>query len=69
MKKDKTEEYIFLLFLSIPVLWLAIKIAPYIDKGLINVIIHLNDITSQPLSFELTKNTIKSISGFVTQCK
>lgn len=61
MKKDKTEEYIFLILLSIPVLWLAIKIAPYIDKGLINVIIYLSDITSQPLSFELTKNTIKSI--------
>ena len=61
MKQDKKDEYIFIGLLIFPILWFAIKIAPYMDKGLLNVLSHLNEATSNPLSLTWCDYTMKTI--------
>jgi len=61
MKRDKTEEYIFLGLLIIPTVWFAVKVAPYMDKGLHNVIANLSEVTSNPFSFEWCEYTLRTI--------
>lgn len=65
MKQDKQEEYIFLGILIIPIVWFAVKIAPYMDKGLWNVVAHLDEVTSSPFSFTWCDYTVKTILLFL----
>ena len=46
MKKDNhTEEIIFLGILIIPVIWIALLIAPFIHKGLFNAMDDISNFT------------------------
>lgn len=65
MKKDKQDEFIFLGIFVIPVIWLAIKTAPYMNKGLFNVLEHLNEITARPFSVEWCSYTLRTIFIFL----
>lgn len=65
MKKDNTiEEYIFFLIGFIPIIWLAILFAPYMNKGLIQAILHLNNALNSPFSFKWCDDTLRTISLF-----
>lgn len=61
MKKDKNNEYIFLGILLFPIIWFALKIAPYMDKGILNVLKHFNDLTDNPLSITWCDYTLRTI--------
>lgn len=65
MKKDRVDEFIFLGILVIPVIWFAVKTAPYMDKGLFNVLEHLSEITARPFSFEWCSYTLRTIFIFL----
>ena len=45
----------------IPIIWVAILIAPYIDKGLIGIINNFTEISSNPFNIIWCKNSIKTI--------
>lgn len=65
MKKDNTiEEYIFFLIAIIPIIWLAILFAPYMNKGLIQAIPHLNNALNSPFSLKWCDDTLRTISLF-----
>jgi type IV secretion system protein VirD4 len=63
MKKDShTAEYIVLSIFVIPIIWIALLIAPYIDQGLLNVMIHIHDISNSPFSITWSVHSLSSVS-------
>ena len=51
MKNDRTTDYILIGFFIIPVIWLAVLITPYMDKGLIGALPYLSNAINHPFSF------------------
>lgn len=65
MKKDRKEDYVFLAFLSIPVLWGAFLFAPYMKKGLLYALTNLNDAINDPFHIIWTSDTPRTILIFL----
>lgn len=65
MKNDRTTDYILIGFFIIPVIWLAVLIAPYMDKGLIGALPYLSNAINHPFSFHWCKDTFKTIFTFL----
>lgn len=61
-KKLSTSEIIVIIFGALLVAWFAIIIAPYIEKGLVNVILNLNDSLSSPFSLKFCDKTLPTIA-------
>ena len=55
----------FLGLLLIPTIWVALLIAPYMDKGLINAIPNLNEALNHPFKIQWTNSTLKTIDIFL----
>ena len=66
MKDAKKEEFIFLGLLIIPIIWLAILIAPYMDQGLIYVLPHFSEALDHPFHLQWSAYTFKTITIFMT---
>ena len=58
---SKKQKLIICLFGIIPVIWFALLIAPYIDKGLAEIIKQLGKILNRPFSISLCSNSIKTV--------
>ena len=65
MRDAKKDEYVFLGLLLIPTIWVALLIAPYMDKGLINAIPNLNEALNHPFQIQWTNSTLKTIGIFL----
>lgn len=66
MKKDRhKEEIIFLGILVIPVIWMAIIIAPYSHEGLINALSKISNALNNPFSITWCNETPKTIFIFL----
>ena len=65
MKNDRTTDYILIGFFIIPIIWLAVLIAPYMDKGLIGALPYLSNAINHPFSFHWCKDTFKTIFIFL----
>lgn len=65
MRYAKKDEYVFLGLLLIPTIWVALLIAPYMDKGLINAIPNLNEALNHPFQIQWTNSTLKTIDIFL----
>lgn len=65
MRDAKKDEYVFLGLLLIPTIWVALLIAPYMDKGLINAIPNLNEALNHPFQIQWTDSTLKTIGIFL----
>ena len=65
MRDAKKDEYVFLGLLLIPTIWVALLIAPYMDKGLINAIPNLNEALNHPFQIQWTNSTLKTINIFL----
>ena len=48
MKNDRTTDYILIGFFIIPIIWLAVLIAPYMDRGLIGALPYLSNAINHP---------------------
>lgn len=64
INKNK-EEFIFLGLLIIPITWLAILIAPYMDQGLIYTLPHFSEALNHPFDLHWSSNTFKAITIFM----
>lgn len=60
-RDSKREDIIIFSFLLIPIIWGAMLIAPFMNGGLPNIILHLNEITEQPFSIVLVSDTPRTI--------
>ena len=65
MKDAKKEEFIFLGLLIIPIIWLAILIAPYMDQGLIYALPHFSEALDHPFHLQWSDYTFKTITIFL----
>ena len=65
MRDAKKDEYVFLGLLLIPTIWVALLIASYMDKGLINAIPYLNEALNHPFQIQWTNSTLKTIGIFL----
>lgn len=65
MKNDRTTDYILIGFFIIPVIWLAVLIAPYMDRGLIGALPYLSNAINHPFSFHWCNDTFKTIFIFL----
>ena len=65
INKNK-EEFIYLGLLIIPITWLAILIAPYMDQGLIYALPHLSEALNHPFHLQWSAYTFKTITIFMT---
>ena len=64
INKNK-EEFIFLGLLIIPITWLAILIAPYMDQGLIYALPHFSEALNHPFHLQWSAYTFKAITIFM----
>ena len=66
MKKDNhTEEIIFLGILVIPVIWIALIIAPFIHKGLFNAIGDISNAFDNPFSITWCNDSLRTVAIFL----
>lgn len=54
-------EWWFCLFLILPVIWLGLIIAPYMDKGLFNALSSLDNAMNDPFHIVWCKGTLRTI--------
>lgn len=62
MSGSKRGDIIFFSFLLLPVMWGALLLAPYLSGGLPNVLLHIDEITSQPLTMKWTKDSPQALA-------
>lgn len=60
----KSENWIFIVIMIIPIIWIALLIAPYLENGLISNITELQKAIENPFSITWCNNSIKSIVIF-----
>lgn len=65
MRNDNKDILIILGIFTIPVVWLALLIAPYINNGLIEALPYLTKAINEPFHITLCKNTLKTIFIFL----
>lgn len=66
MKKDNhTEEIIFLGILIIPVIWIALLIAPFIHKGLFNAMDDISNVFDNPFSITWCSDSLRTVAIFL----
>ena len=65
MRNDNIDILIILGIFTIPVVWLALLIAPYINNGLIEALPYLTKAINEPFHITLCKNTLKTIFIFL----
>lgn len=65
MRNDNKDILIILGIFTIPVVWLALLIAPYINNGLIEALPYLTKAINEPFHITLCKNTLKMIFIFL----
>ena len=61
MKADKKDVLIISLAGIIPVTWLALKIAPYIDQPLIEILAEFDKVLADPFRIQLTMNSLRTV--------
>ena len=61
MKEHRQDEYIFLAFFIIPVIWLALLIAPYSSNGLIHALPSFSTAINHPFDIQWCPQTFKVI--------
>ncbi len=65
MRNDNKDVLIILGIFTIPVVWLALLIAPYINNGLIEALPYLTKAINEAFHITLCKNTLKTIFIFL----
>lgn len=65
MRNDNKDILIILGIFTIPVVWLALLIAPYINNGLIEALPYLTKAINEPFHITLCKNTLKTTFIFL----
>ena len=66
MNQDVKNQKIIISFIGIiPVIWCALLIAPYFDKGLLGIIKNFNSAVSNPFDITICNNSFKTILFFL----
>ena len=60
--KGKVKQNIIICIIGvIPVIWLSVLIAPYVDGGIVEIIKNFNQAISKPFNIKIAPNTMKTV--------
>ena len=65
MRDNQQNEYIIFALLTIPIIWIALLVAPYMDHGLIQALPSLGEALNNPFSLHWCTHSIKTIILFI----
>ena len=60
-KKNGRSQAAAMLMLAVPVIWLALRIAPYASGGLPEIFVHLSEISAQPFQITFCRESIRTV--------
>lgn len=63
--KDKKFYIILFLLIAIPIIWVALLIAPYTNGGIVTIMRNLTQITNNPFEIELTRHNLMVVLFFI----
>ena len=64
MRKDNHDGFVLFIIGFIPVVWLSLKIAPYIDGGLLNALPYISEAMNNPFSIVWSKGSLRTMCLF-----
>ena len=62
---DKKIAKLFYIIGIVPVIWIALLVAPYINVGIIGILKNSSNIFTRPFNISFTENSIKTILIFL----
>lgn len=65
MRNDRTLDCVLIGFFAVPLIWLAVLIAPYMDRGLIGALPYFSDALNHPFSFRWCDHTFRTVFIFL----
>ena len=65
MRKDNHDGFVLFIIGFIPVVWLSLKIAPYIDGGLLNALPYISEAMNSPFSIVWSKDSLRTMCLFI----
>ena len=65
MRKDNHDGFVLFIIGFIPVVWLSLKIAPYIDGGLLNALPYISEAMNNPFSIVWSKDSLRTMCLFI----
>ncbi len=65
MRKDNHDGFVLFIIGFIPVVWLSLKIAPYIDGGLLNALPYISEAMNNPFSIVWSKGSLRTMCLFI----
>ena len=64
-REDNVSTNILFILLLIPVIWIALLVAPYIEGGIPNILKNVNTIIENPMQVNWCEDTVKCIFIFL----
>lgn len=65
MRDNQQNQYIIFALLTLPIIWIALLVAPYMDHGLIQALPSLGEALNHPFSLHWCTHSIKTIILFI----
>lgn len=65
MKSVNKEDFIFLVLLVIPIVWLALLLAPYMEEGLFKALPYFSEAINHPFNIRWSDNSLRVIALFL----
>lgn len=65
MRDNQQNQYIIFALLTLPIIWIALLVAPYMDHGLIQALPSLGEVLNNPFSLHWCTHSIKTIILFI----
>lgn len=65
MRNDRTLDCVLIGLFAVPLIWLAVLIAPYMDRGLIGALPYFSDALNHPFSFRWCDHTFRTVFIFL----
>ena len=65
MRKDNHDGFVLFIIGFIPVVWWSLKIAPYIDGGLLNALPYISEAMNSPFSIVWSKDSLRTMCLFI----
>lgn len=61
MEDARKQRIIFSIIGIVPVIWIALLLAPYVDKGLLGIINNFNKVLSEPFNIVICEDSLKTV--------
>ena len=65
MKKDNHDELVLFILGVLPVIWLGLITAPYVNEGLWNALPHVSEAMNSPFSIVWCKESLRTVGLFI----